>query len=57
MTYYIQRYDPKTAHLETVSEAERLKDAKHDLAEYAFSDLAGSFFISSRACKQWRDES
>jgi len=55
MSYYIQRKDGSD--LETVSENERLKDARHDLAEYQFSEPTVYYFISSRACKEWREAS
>lgn len=53
MAYYIQRKDGKD--LETVDEFETFKDAKAMVNEYRMSDKSAEYYISSRACKAWRD--
>lgn len=50
---YIQRKDSHG--LETVDEFESLKEAKVMLKEYRLSDSSAHYYISSRACKAWRD--
>lgn len=50
---YIQRND--SAQLETVDEFETIKEARLMLAEYRTSDNAAHYYISSRACKEWRN--
>lgn len=50
---YIQRKDGKD--LETVDEFETYKEAKDMLTEYRISDSSAQYYISSRACKAWRD--
>lgn len=51
--YYIQRKDPN--HLETVDEFSSFKEAKRMLKEYRLSDYSAEYYISSRACKEWRE--
>lgn len=51
---YIQRRDHK--YLETVDEFRSLKEAKAMLAEYRLSDPYARYYLSSRACKEWRRE-
>lgn len=51
--HYIQRKDGKQ--LETVDEFETYKEAKEMLKEYRLSDDSGHYYISSRACKDWRE--
>ena len=51
--YYIQRKDSR--YLETVDEFDTFKEAKKMLKEYRLSDLSAHYYISSRACKAWRD--
>lgn len=51
--YYIQRKDDKD--LETVDQFETRKEAKAMLTEYRISDSSAEYYISSRACKAWRD--
>lgn len=41
--------------LETVDQFETRKDAKLMLTEYRLSDNLGYYYLSSRACKHWRD--
>lgn len=53
--YYIQRKNGK--HLETVSECAKFKDAKSERNEYQLSDSSAIYYISGRACKQWREDS
>lgn len=50
---YIQRKDAR--YLETVDEFETRKEARAMLAEYQWSDPSASYYISSRACKDWRE--
>jgi hypothetical protein len=51
--YYIQRKDGST--LETVDEFDSYKEAKVMVKEYRISDTSASYYISSRACKSWKD--
>ena len=51
--YYIQRKDNR--YLETVDEFNTFKEAKTILKEYRSSDYSAYYYISSRACKAWRD--
>ena len=53
---YIQRYDPQFGTLETVDEFETRKEAREMLAEYRMSDPSANYYISSRACKDWREK-
>ncbi len=50
---YIQRMGD--GHLETVDEFEKFKEAKAMLAEYRIADPSAHYYISSRACKAWRE--
>ena len=50
---YIQRKDQYQ--LETVDEFETYKEAMEMLAEYRLSDPSAHYYISQRACKDWRD--
>ena len=50
---YIQRKDGKM--LETVDEFETFKEAKAMVKEYRLSDSSAEYYISSRACKEWRE--
>jgi putative IMPACT (imprinted ancient) family translation regulator len=52
--YYIQRKDSRQ--LETVDEFETRKEARAMLAEYQMADPSASYYLSSRACKDWRDK-
>ena len=51
---YIQRRDQWG--LETVDEFTTYKEARAMLAEYRLSDPSATYYISSRACKAWRQE-
>ena len=51
---YIQRKGD--GYLETVDEFETRKEARAMLREYTFGDPAGYYYLSSRACKAWRDK-
>lgn len=51
--YYIQRKDGR--YLETVEEFTTRKEARAMLAEYQMCDPYASYYISSRACKAWRE--
>lgn len=48
---YIQRKDSHI--LETVDQFETVKEARRMLIEYRISDTSASYYISSRACKNW----
>lgn len=48
---YIQRKDNG---LETVDEFETYKEAREMVIEYRMSDYSASFYLSSRACKNWK---
>lgn len=50
---YIQRKDAH--YLETVDEFETMKEAKAMLAEYRMADPYAHYYLSSRACKDWRE--
>lgn len=52
--YYIQRKDRK--YLETVDEFTTFKEAKRILTEYQIADPFATYYISSRSCKAWRDD-
>ena len=49
---YIQRKD--RFGLETVDEFPSHKEAKKMLAEYRMSDPYAYYYLSTRACKEWR---
>ena len=51
---YIQRKGD--GYLETVDEFKTRKEARAMLAEYRLSDPTAYYYISSRACKDWRDK-
>lgn len=52
--HYIQRKD---AHgLETIDEFETLREARAMVAEYQLADSHAHYYISSRACRAWREE-
>jgi len=50
---YIQRRDSR--YLETVDEFETRKEARAMLKEYQMSDSSASYYLSQRACKEWRN--
>jgi hypothetical protein len=52
--YYIQRKDRRE--LETVDQFEKFKEAREMLKEYRLSDYSAEYYISSRACKEWRSK-
>jgi hypothetical protein len=54
MTYYIQRRDGHN--LETVDETESKKDASYLVLEYSIADPSGEYYVSSRACKDWKEK-
>ena len=43
--------------LETVDEFPTRKEAKENIAHYRFADRTNEYYLSSRACKEWRDSS
>lgn len=49
---YIQRHTNQP--LETVGEFETLKEARAMLVEYRLADSSAHYYLSSRACKDWR---
>ena len=49
---YIQRRGEN--YLETVDECETWQEAKKMVREYRMSDRTAEFYISSRACKDWK---
>ena len=49
---YIQRNGD--GYLETVDEFETYKEAKKMLIEYRTSDTSGHYYISQRACNDWK---
>jgi len=51
--YYIQRKDQY--YLETVDEFNNYREARAMLAEYRMSDYSARYYISSRACKDWKE--
>jgi hypothetical protein len=44
-----------SGHLETVDSFVSMKEAKEMLKEYRTSDHSAEYYISSRACKAWKD--
>ena len=54
MTYYVQRKDGRD--LETVDQFETYKEAREMVKEYRLSDRSVEYYISSRCCKQWKEE-
>lgn len=55
MTTYIQRNGD--GYLETVDEFETMREARAMLAEYRLADQSADYYLSSRACKDWRESS
>lgn len=51
---YIQRKDREYKTLETIDEFETHKEAKAMLKEYQISDNSAEYYISQRACKEWK---
>jgi hypothetical protein len=49
---YIQRRGQ--GQLETVDQFETRREARAMLAEYRLSDPAGSYYLSSRPCHDWK---
>ncbi len=52
---FIQRKCLQTGLLETVDETETRQEAIYLLKEYRLSDRAGDYYMSQRACKEWRE--
>jgi hypothetical protein len=50
---YIQRRGQ--GYLETVDEFESYKEARQMVREYRLSDSSANYYLSSRACKAWRE--
>lgn len=51
--YYIQRKD--SLRLETVDQFEDWREAVDNCKEYNISDTCADYYISTRACKHWRE--
>ncbi len=49
---YIQRRGD--GYLETVDEFTTRKEARAMLSEYRLSDMSAHYYLSQRACKNWR---
>jgi len=49
---YIQR--KATNYLETVDQFETMREARAMLKEYRISDNSARYYISQRACKEWK---
>jgi hypothetical protein len=49
---YIQRRDHNV--LETVDEFETWKEARAMVKEYRIADHSAEYYLSSRACRDWR---
>jgi hypothetical protein len=52
---YIQRRDARQ--LETVDEFSGYREAVRCLREYRMGDPAGTYYLSTRACRAWREAS
>lgn len=52
MLYIQRRYE---GWIETVSDCETRKIARFELGEYRMSEPDAHFYISTRACKAWRE--
>lgn len=50
---YVQREGD--GHLETVDEFDTFKEASAMLKEYRMSDPSAHYYLSSRACKAWKE--
>lgn len=50
---YIQRKEGSS--LETVDQFETYKEAKEMVYEYRLSDRYANYYISQRACNNWKD--
>ena len=56
MAYYIQRIEGQNKQtLETVDEFETRKEAQKMRYEYVMADTYARYYISTRACKAWRE--
>lgn len=53
--HYIQRRDAH--YLETVDEFANYREAVRCLREYRISDPAGHYYLSTRACRAWKESS
>lgn len=51
--FYIQRNGQ--GQLETVDEFETRKEARAMLYEYQLADPSADYYISSRACRDWKE--
>jgi hypothetical protein len=50
--YYIQRKDGRN--LETVDQFTTRKEAREMVKEYQLSDPSAHYYLSTRACKNWK---
>ena len=55
MPYYIN-YRYQRMPRETVDEFETRKEAREMLKEYRIADPLGEYWLSSRTCKNWKEE-
>lgn len=55
--WYINYYPIKKGpwERETVSECDTAKEAHEELSNYAFSDPQGYYYVSRRACGNWKE--
>lgn len=51
--FYIQRRDGR--YLETVDEFDTRSEARRMAGEYQLSDPYAHYYVSRRACKDWRE--
>lgn len=51
--HYVQRKG--NGYLETVDEFEKWSEAKKMVKEYRLADPYASYYLSQRACKDWRE--
>lgn len=54
--YYIQRRDSTFKTLETVDEFDTKKEALEMLKEYQLYSNSVRYYISTRACKDWKNK-
>lgn len=52
---YIQRKDNQFNRLETVDQFDDYSEARIMLNNYRLSDPYGEYYLSTRACKAWRE--
>jgi hypothetical protein len=52
--YYVQR-NALSQPLETVDQFEKLKEAREMLMQYRLADPSADYYLSTRACRDWRE--